>query len=106
MPSRSPALGGGGSPLLQSADTPEKIQHVFSNSAQLYQGAYKLELTEQSGKVTPAVQSMLPYAQTVFETLTAQREQLLSLLYPDNPETVAEVMSRLWREELSRICQN
>ena len=92
--------------LLKSAESPEQIAEVFSNSAQLYQGAYKLELTEQSAKAAPAVQSMLPYVLTVFETVMAQREQLLTSLYPDSPETVAELLSQAWREELSRLCQN
>ena len=49
---------------------------------------------------------MLPYVLTVFETVMAQREQLLTGLYPDSPETVAELLSQAWREELSRLCQN
>lgn len=90
---------------LAEANDPQQQAQAFVKTQRLYQGMLDVDTSARYRAASAEMRPLIAQSRIQLDTLMSARKTLLSILYPDQPETVAEVLSQDWRDALTRFCQ-
>ncbi len=90
--------------LLKDAVIRSDYADDFRKSQRMWVSAMNQYLSTHYNAGSDELRTALSAYRQAFNAAAAGHEALLTALYPDAPETVAEQMAMLWRNELLRIC--
>ncbi|MBR5344945.1 MAG: hypothetical protein IK127_03895 [Clostridia bacterium] len=91
--------------MLGNSRTRDQFENVFVRAQRLWR-SHLDEATSAAWKAAaPEAQSAVVTSRQAFDQWLTARTELLAVLYPDNPETVAEVLSGILRRQVLLMCQ-
>ena len=92
-------------PQLMKADTDSAWEKAFGRAQRLYQDALNLRVTAEYKAATAAQRPLIAEGRKALDAWMKQRKAFYTLIYPESPATVAELLARDWRDALTDGCR-
>ena len=92
-------------PQLMKADTDSAWEKAFGRAQRLYQDALNLRVTARYKAAPAAQRPLIAESRKALDAWMKQRKAFYTLIYPESPATVAELLARDWRDALTDGCR-
>ena len=91
--------------MLGNSRTRDQIVDVFNRAQRAYQADMDQIVNTLYRAADQETRKMIAQARTAFDAFRKYRRATLTMLYPDNPEIVSEVLAQLTKQYAVFICQ-
>ena len=88
---------------LKDAD-PDQYEDLFRRAASLWQSALDTQVNPRYKAADAESRQLIAQWRRSVDAMTAAHSALLAALYPDDPQTAAELIARDWQEIALTVC--